>query len=486
MRFIVIFTVMILAVSVQAGSVQAAGEDVFVVPRVPVQAQAVNATAAKVSAQRLGRRRAMDILLRRLIPEDNWIFLPRLVTSEPAEAMAELSGVDGGFGKAPISLSDRDLESLESGFEVFDEKTSSTTYRAIVTYRFKPSAMRDLLREARLPYSEAQTRMALVLPVLETDNGLYLWEENNPWMAAWKARPLSHELTPMTAPLGDLEDAASISARQALTLDEDRLREMALRYAVSQVIVAHARLQQVDGEDHLLVRLINGYRESAALSMSNDFDDVLTGFENEDSGSNQAIRDERAAVFQPFEGVVQNDSIVRDGDVLAETWFREPSGNFPRLAEEAIETAIAKYASDWKSRTLIDHSAAIVLEASAFFRTIEEWIQIRSALVATPLVGSVQVGALSRRGAELSIRAFGDTGKLIVAMEDQGVTLWIEDGKRWMIATPETASAIRGGDSRRRRRGGVSENEDFWDEPGIEQASAYKDEEAETKIESPH
>ena len=28
-----------------------------------------------------------------------------------------------------------------------------------------------------IPYSEAQTRTALVLPVLQTENGQYLWEE---------------------------------------------------------------------------------------------------------------------------------------------------------------------------------------------------------------------------------------------------------------------------------------------------------------------
>ncbi|MFQ5564571.1 MAG: DUF2066 domain-containing protein [Parvularculaceae bacterium] len=470
--------VFLAAALAQVGAANAVGEDVFVVPRVPVQAQAESATAAKAAAQRMGRRRAMDILLRRLIPEEDWVFLPQLVAGMPAEAMAELYSPDGGFGKAPISLSDQDLEALESGFEVYDEKSSSKTYRAFVTYRFKPAAVRGLLKDARLPYSEAQTRTALVLPVLETDNGLYLWEENNPWMAAWNTRPLSHELTPMTAPLGDLEDAATINARQALALNEDRLREMAQRYAVSQVIIAHARLRQANEEDRLRVLLINGYRESGVVLSDADFGDA-TGR----PGLNDF--DQAPAASDPFSTGPQEEIAARVGDVLAEVWFRAPSGNFPRLAEQAIESAIAKYASDWKARTLIDHSAAIVLEASAFFRSIEEWMTIRAALVATPLVGSVQVSAFSRRGAEMAIRAFGDPGKLVVAMEEQGVSLWTEDGEHWLIATPATANEVRGRNSLRRRRGRLGDAVDYSDPVGVAPASAEPAEGAESKIDTP-
>ena len=97
--------------------------------------------------------------------------------------------------------------------------------------------------------------MALVLPVLETANGLYLWERNNPWMRAWKARPFNNELTPMMAPLGDLEDA-SVSPRVALATDQGALQAMVERYPVAQIIIAHARLVQEGEEDILRVRLI--------------------------------------------------------------------------------------------------------------------------------------------------------------------------------------------------------------------------------------
>ena len=66
----------------------AASDDVFVVPRVPVQATGATATEAKDAAQSSGRRRAMDILLRRLTAEEDWGYLPTLATGAARPAAA--------------------------------------------------------------------------------------------------------------------------------------------------------------------------------------------------------------------------------------------------------------------------------------------------------------------------------------------------------------------------------------------------------------
>ena len=207
---------------------------------------------------------------------------------------------------------------------------------------------------------------------------------------------------------------------------------MAERYTVSQVIVAHAYLQQENGEDTLRVRLINGIRESGELATDDEIADLVQDI----------------SVSTPPSSVLQ----AKVGDVLAESFFKRPSGNFPTLAEEAIETVIAKHAKPWKEQTLIDHSEAALIEASAYFRSISEWAQIRSALVSTPLIGSVQVRSLSRTGAEVVIRAYGDPDKLVVAMEAQGLALWTPDGEVWRIATPATAQNVRRIESEPRRR----------------------------------
>ena len=111
------FLIVLCVVAVQSGTAHAQNEDVFVVPRVPVQAQADNARAAKNAALNQGRRRAMDILLRRLTVEDDWIYLPQLLRGSPANA-----GAPGSDGKMPISIGPAQLLGLESGFVVYGEK----------------------------------------------------------------------------------------------------------------------------------------------------------------------------------------------------------------------------------------------------------------------------------------------------------------------------------------------------------------------------
>jgi hypothetical protein len=355
-------------------------------------------------------------------------------------------------------LSDADLESLETSFEVYAEKSSATTYRAYITYRFKPEAVRRLLKNAHLPYSETQTRTALVVPVLQTDRGVYLWESNNPWMAAWKARPYVNELTPMTTPLGDLEDAKTITASQALALDSELLGALADRYATPQVVVAHARLKQAEGQDNLTVRLINGFRESSVLEPD---EAALTPTAVEYGGVGPAL----TVPYDTFAAKV--------GDVLAEATLSEPSGNFPSLAERAIETALGKYSRQWKARTLIDHSREAVLEATAFFESLADWTRIRAALVATPLVNTVQVFALSPRGAEMRLKIFGDPSRLVVAMENYGVAFWTETGERWFLATPQAAASLRGSRALRRRVE-FDPGAEALDAPQIEPASEFE------------
>lgn len=446
---------------IQAGAARAASDDVFVVPRVPVQATGETATAAKESAQSTGRRHAMDLLLRRLTPEEDWIYLPTLATGSAAQSAGD------GSGKVAIDITPSLLVGLESGFEVYSEKASSTSYRAYITYRFKPDEVRRLLKNAHIPYSEAQTRVALVLPVLQTDSGVYLWESNNPWMAAWKVRPYTHELTPMTAPLGDLEDSSTISARQALAAEPEALATIANRYNVSQVIIAHARLTQKDGANQLTVRLINGHRESGKADLTEVLgDDVVIETHNDASQT-----------FSYAEG--DEDFAAKVGEVLAQTYLSEPVGNFPALAERSIEAAIAKYASGWKRRTLIDHSKEARLPVTAFFDRIEDWSKIRSALIATPLVGSVQVSSLSRKGAEMDVRVFGEPSRMQVAMENQGIVFWTETGERWFLATPSVAGKYKGRRFLRAERRGLFSADDIAEEEdGVRPASEelYPDE----------
>lgn len=409
-------------------------DSVFVVPKVSVEAQAADASTAQRQARNLGRRRAMDILLRRLTAESDWIYLPRLAINQPAPASGSHEiGADISL-KEPLQLTSAELPALEEGFSVFNEKSSRSSYSAQITYRFKPEAVRNLLKQSNIPFSESQTRKALIIPVLKTDQGAYLWETNNPWARAWLARPLVNELTPMLLPRGDLDDMDSISAQQALGLNQSRLEQMAEKYQVTQVIVAIGRLSMIEDQYRLQVQLKNGYLDRQGRVAFNFNDKDETNLYDDDDGFG-----ERPSIRR-----VSQSTGSKAGSVLSEGWYRGSKGDFPALAERAVESIVSKYASSWKSQTLIDHAQIRNLRVTAWFSSIDEWAQIRAALEDTPLVHNIKVEALTSDGATIFIEAAGDVGQLVLAMKQRNLILWSDDDVSWNIATPQTANGIIG------------------------------------------
>lgn len=411
---------------------QGGNRAVFIVPEVPVYAEADTAAAAQQIAQDRGRRRAMDILLRRLTAEEDWGYLPDLSQGQPASAVAaepeDIYDLETQT-KSSVQLTAGELPLYEEGFAIFDEKTSSTTYRARITYRFKPESVRRLLEESGLPYSEAQARRALVLPVLETESDTYLWETRNPWARAWLARPLGNELTPLVLPRGDRQDMSVAPVEDVKGLNPQALARLADRYNTPQVILARGRLEDRDGEYVLRVRLIDAYLDGR-------------------SGARQVI-DSEAAKYDDEGGYgadsAQMEAPEERGHVLAEAVFTGSNDDFPALAQTAVETTVARYARGWKEKTLVDHAAIRPLQLVAWFGSLDEWADIRIALENTPLVRDMEVGVFTNQSAVIDLTVIGQQEQFVLALRQDNLDVWQSPDGRWNIAGMDRAEQLRSG-----------------------------------------
>lgn len=405
----------------------ALAQNVFTVPQVPVFAEADSSALAQAQARREGREAALDILLRRIVAEEDWVYLPRLAEGEPAPILGdrplvttEEQDFDAAYNpdvynprnepgalpvttKQPISIDPQQLSQLEEGFDVFNEKSSGTTYRAQITFRFKPDAIRSLLQTARLPYSEEQARDVLILPVLQTDTGVYLWEAKNPWARAWLERPLTSELTPMQLPVGDVVDIQAITAEEARDLNAASLREFAKRYQAEQVYLALGQLGENNGEYRLFVKLIDA--------------------------------------TPPAIGVSWQASAI--GTTVAETFFRGADDDFPALARRAVEGTVQRHSRQWKRQTLVDYSLQRSFEVTAWYGDLEEWADIRSALESTPLVRNLDPGVFNRENAIIQLTVVGDDQQFELAMEQRGLDLWRDASGRWYLAEEERAAQLQ-------------------------------------------
>ena len=484
-RFVAIVCFLLL------GGVGAAQADVFTVARVPVDATAADAATARFEALRQGRRSAVTMLLRRLTLEQDWQYLPGYgenasdgapgdltdpaldpnvdpaiargsaelgLSDAPAaeqympEYLADLTlealAADAPLEDAPrlnISLTDEQIEGLISGLEVANAKNSATRYIGEITYTFKPEAVRELLKSAQIPYSEVQARPVLVLPILETVGRLYFWEAENPWARAWRTQSFSNELTPFVLALGDLQDISGLPPESALALNENGLAGLASRYGVAQIYLAHAAFSQSNGEDRLHVRLVKAYDPLAEDEAEID----PYAWEEPAYEEPEPVFSAEALSEAPLEAPLAEETApLTSFDpalVLAEGVFTRPSGQFAELAKDGIVDVSNTLAEKWKERTLIDHSSAQKVAATAHFRSMGEWLEIRRALTSAPTVEGVQVAALSPDGAFMTLTFVGSPEQLEVALGESEFSIWVDEQTQvWNIASRDLGDELRG------------------------------------------
>lgn len=335
--------------------------DVFTVGNIQVDATADTAAQAKDIAIANGGRNALRRLLRRLTLQEDWSFLPEVNTRERTEMIA--------------------------GFEVANEKSSATRYLAKITFRFKPKAVRELLRTAFVGFSETQRKAVAVVPVYETAEGTFLWEGENPWRDAWAQSDLNHSLTPHVLPLGDLTDLTNVTVQRAVALDTDALLDLAERYSAEQALVAIARADEM----------------GRALSVR------LTTVGGE---------------------VPQS---------IGRIYESEEDNQIPLLAQTAIGELTSELAEEWKRETLITYGETQSIVASIPYGALSEWLTIRSRLSEIPTIMQVDVRTISIDGALATITFVGGPQKLALALSQRDLSLMSGGAGYWNITLTRVA-----------------------------------------------
>lgn len=202
-----------LALSIRGAE---ANSHVFTVRGVAVDVTAETAAAARKTAHAEGHVKALEKLLARLLPGDEFALL------RPLEAAEILSYVQD--------------------FSVANERTSDVRYLAELTFRFQPEAIRELLRANGLQHAETMSKPVVVLAIFGVEGEALLWGEGNPWWTAWAARPPGGWLVPLIVPLGDLGDLSAVDAARALNGEAEALGAIARRYGAEDVVITQAVL----------------------------------------------------------------------------------------------------------------------------------------------------------------------------------------------------------------------------------------------------
>ena len=192
----------------------AAAQDVFEVKGIEVDEQAADEVQAKFNAIADAQRRALQVVLRRLVQPEDVSRLPQ--------------------------VSGETLSQMVRDYDIADEKLGGGRYLATISVRFLPDQVSAVLRDAQIPFAMARSQPVVVLPVIDTGSGARLWDDPNPWRRAWSGRTPHAGLFPIVMPAGDLSDVATVNVNQVIGGDMQAIEEISEKYGASGAMVAIA------------------------------------------------------------------------------------------------------------------------------------------------------------------------------------------------------------------------------------------------------
>jgi hypothetical protein len=354
----------------------ATADDLYEVRGVKVDETDQTATAARDHAFAVGERRGWDMLVERLVDPQQRRPLPE--------------------------FAQRDIGDAVQDFWVTQEKISSVRYIATLNYTFRPERVRRLLASRGVRFTGTPSPLQVVVPVFETPAGRKLWDDPNPWRAAWHDVQ-SPWLTPLRVPAGDLADLATITADQAAVADPQRLADLLRRYETTDAVVAIAAV------------------ETVAVPPTAPGRDLPTPGLPARELKVRGLRVTPAGTQE-----LPERTYPYTDDVPPDETFRQAA---EALAHD-LEAAWRRAASEGGTGGRASTSATVRVPAAG----IDEWVTLRRRLEAIPQVGAVRLLSLSPQDARIQMAFSGSTEQLAAALAEKGLALRSEEGE-WVLST---------------------------------------------------
>jgi uncharacterized protein DUF2066 len=208
--------------------------NLFTVNAIKIDATAESAILARDAAMAQGRAQAFTKLFRRLTASTLWSKQPQLM--------------------------DAQLQRLVLNVAVNGERRSTTRYLAEVNYAFNPVAVRAILRQSGVAFTETRSRPTLVIPVVDTR-----FDPMSMWSMVWTEPAFRQGLVPMILPEGDADDLAVLLRSDIAQIDWAGLAPLVKKYNPSAVVVA---LASQDGKTVQAIQISATARSASSFAFA--------------------------------------------------------------------------------------------------------------------------------------------------------------------------------------------------------------------------
>jgi hypothetical protein len=357
---------LIVFLTISFCAVAQADDSLYAVAKLSVDTTAKDAVAARELGMAEAEQRAVQIVLKRLVP---------------LSAYAQL----------PI-LNKEDIDGMVEGVSIRSEQNSTTRYLAVLDVSINEQAVKQLLDLQNLSYSETRAPSISILPLV-LDGASVKSEGAEGWREAWDDLDLSHSVTPATIlkPRPNL-DAATV--KTVLAGDAAALASMQEDYSYGPLVIA---VGEVD--DGKFVTRLAGTDSVGAINFGRT--DNLAG-----SNAKTAARNAAEIAF----GILENRwKVSQEGEAPAtEVKYKEGTG------------------TDEKPKEGGEVPRNVVAEVE--FSGLKDWQDIRGRLTNIAGIQALEVNSLSARNASITFDYAGPLKKLQTELGQNGFALDEKDG----------------------------------------------------------
>ncbi len=356
MRRLALCLVLSLACLLPLASAQAGG-DPFTVSGIPVDATAASESQAQNIAINSGRARAWTELYHRLTKAADW-------------------------SRQPV-LDDTALQRLIRGYQIVNERRSTTRFVASMTYIFNADAVRRMFRTSNIAYADMQAHPIMIVPMSPG------FGPHSAWTSIWANPKYARGSVPLVLPVGDAVDMSELSALNFTTASWQDVEPAASRVHASEAFLASAS----QGKGAIVVRL-----------------------KRLGPGNTPPIPDVTTPIAPGIPG--------------------------PKVYENAADAAAAAIVDVWKLRAAVDFSKRAKLIAEVHIDSLEAWSALLQKLGTIPTIMEVGVVAMDTGEARIAITYVGTSDQLHDLIAQSGFDLSNEDGTWWlnMQAAPQAST----------------------------------------------
>lgn len=205
--------VLVLAAGLATTAARAqGGGNSYTIGGVDVDVTAADAIKARDQGIREAQRRAVRMLVERMVGAEDRARVP--------------------------PLDDAALANMVRGVEFARERTLTNRYIGTLSIVFGADPVKTWLGGAGISITETVPRPALVIALWKGKNGIEPLDDRNAWRDAWRTLDTSGSSVPVTLVRGDPSDQTALAVEQAYVGDVSALARLNERYRAPTIIIA--------------------------------------------------------------------------------------------------------------------------------------------------------------------------------------------------------------------------------------------------------